>query len=74
MRLVTQNGDFVADVEPVVPPIGRPPNDGGDLVVFWGNRVFVKTIADRFGFTGEIWRETLPLVVEETRNSVSPKE
>jgi hypothetical protein len=59
VKLITEGGGFVADVEPVIAaldPKRLPP--GAKQVLAWGTRLFVHE-------AGDIWRETLPLVVRE---------
>ena len=60
MRLETATGEFVANVEPVIPTNGTLPDD----VVLWGERVFVRhCVGKRHVQHCQVWRETLPLVV-----------
>lgn len=67
MRLETEQGHFVADVQPVIPhAAGLLP----DTVVLWGARVFVKTSSGYVVRPGEVWRETLPMVVHDHRGVV----
>lgn len=63
MRLETEQGHHVADVEPVIlGAVGLLP----DTVAIWGARVFVKATEKQFGDLGPaVWRETLPLVVHD---------
>jgi|KBSMisStaDraftv2_1062788.scaffolds.fasta_scaffold265168_1 hypothetical protein len=53
MRLETATGEFVADVEPLLP---LTPTQ----VVFWGERVFVEYLKK-----ADTWREVRPTVVQE---------
>lgn len=67
MRLETEQGHYVADVEPV---IAAPPGALPDVVALWGARLFVKATDKRIGRNGDVWRETLPLLVHTRRGEM----